>query len=273
MKIFISLITILFFLQTPIFAELTVLFGGDSLSDNLVEIDVNTGAVSSVKTVDPNQLGDLAFDSNTGTLYSSDQGTNELIIIDPDGTDTVVGNMGSDFSPVTGLAFDTNANVLYGSHFFSGDIFTINTSTGAGTFLGSAGFSALSALVFDPNANILYGMARGNSGQLLTIDTNTGAGTVVGTVGINDINALAFDVTTNKLYGASRQTNELLEINTTTGAGTVIGNMGTAFGDRVTAMAFVGGVGGNAVPEPSSIVLLLGAISVLFLRKSSFTKI
>ena len=74
--------------------------------------------------------GDLAFASD-GLLYHT-TASNELIAFDVDaGTYKVVGDIG--FSEVYGLAYDVNADVMYGMSAASQELFTIDLDTGAGT--------------------------------------------------------------------------------------------------------------------------------------------
>lgn len=82
----------------------------------------------------------------------------------------------------SGLAFDPIGGGLWASVRTPIDsLFTLNTLTGAATFVGTTGFSALTtALAFDPRGT-LYALIDNGSGEdyLATIDTRTGAGSLV----------------------------------------------------------------------------------------------
>lgn len=84
---------------------------------------------------------------------------------------------------IESLALHPTTGVLYAG---SGDtnkykqraaLYTINTSTGAPTFVGSTGMKELEALAFNPATNVLWGW--GYDKGLVTINTSTGAATVV----------------------------------------------------------------------------------------------
>jgi hypothetical protein len=125
---------------------------------------------------------------------------------------------------------------LYGAQFYSRDLLTINTTTGAGTAVGQMGFNGVAGLAFDPNTNTYYGSDTRND-QLLTINATTGQATAVGLFEIDNILALAFDPNTNTLYGAALGINSLVTINTATGQATVVGTM-VGSGGFVAGLAF-----------------------------------
>jgi hypothetical protein len=114
---------------------------------------------------------------------------------------------------------------LYGAQFYSRDLLTINTTTGAGTAVGQMGFNGVAGLAFDPNTNTYYGSDT-RTDQLLTINATTGQATAVGLFEIDNILGLAFDPNTNTLYGSESSTGQLLTINTTTGVATALGPLG-----------------------------------------------
>src|SRR3954447_24168376 len=69
----------------------------------------------------------------------------------------------------------------------TGDLYTINTTTGNASLIGSIGF-AVTGLAFDPLTGILFGSTSRNSispGSLITINPATGAGTLVGAYGLS----------------------------------------------------------------------------------------
>jgi hypothetical protein len=71
-------------------------------------------------------------------------------------------------------------------------LYTINTTTGATTLVGSTGLTGNSAggLAVDPNTGVLYAAVNTS---LYTINTTTGAATLVGNTGFSDISGIAFE--------------------------------------------------------------------------------
>ena len=122
------------------------LYGGTTLSDELVSVNITTGAATQI-----------------GVIETSP---------------------GNPIAALEALAFDPNTNTLYGYANGSRDLVSINTSTAAATIVGNTGFTNVMGLAFDPNNNILYGAQQVNTGadidRLITIDTSDGLGTVVG---------------------------------------------------------------------------------------------
>ena len=188
----------------------STLFGSDVLDDGLITIDTGTGTATFVGPypgVPHGAIGGLAYDSNTETLYGIDATTASLVTIDPTtGAATTVGPAGV-AGASTGLAFDPNSGTLYAADsVLNRKLYTVNTSTGAGTEIGSfmpdlgVGRS-IGALAFDPHTNTLYGVDGGSvsvgtntSDTLYTIDTTTAALTAVGPLGVaGDSSGLAFD--------------------------------------------------------------------------------
>jgi DNA-binding beta-propeller fold protein YncE len=116
----------------------------------------------------------LAFDPNTNTLYGTDSGKDQLVIIDTaTGGGTAVGPLSDDFVP--GLAFDPNTDTLYGVN-GTGKLITMDTATGSSTVIGPTLAGNIQGLAFDPNTNTLYGSSV-TLGNLVTLDTTTGAAT------------------------------------------------------------------------------------------------
>lgn len=129
------------------------------------------------------------------------------------------------------------ANVMYGGDFTgysSSQLLTVNTTTGAGTSVGTMGSGIVAGLAFDRNSGTLYG-ANVTTDELVIINTTTGAQSSVGALGIDTVGALAFDPNTNVLYGVDNATQNLLVINTTTGAASSVGAMGSS---NVAGLAF-----------------------------------
>jgi len=135
-----------------LYGALTQFFGGNS---ELVTIDTETGAVTSIGNIGFQNVGGLAF-ALDGTLYgvtSRFDRDGELITIDlRSGRGTLVGPTG--FNDFAALEFAPDGALyggLGGQNFnTSGSIIIINPETGAGTFLGLSGFTIISGLSFFP---------------------------------------------------------------------------------------------------------------------------
>jgi len=114
-----------------VFGNDGTLYGAGFSTTSLFTIDVGTGSGTNIGNMGFASSGDLAFNSGDFFLAST---TNELVSIDLSGgaTGTAIGPFG--FSNVFGLA-TADDGVLYG---VSGtQVFTVNTSTGAGSLLSN----------------------------------------------------------------------------------------------------------------------------------------
>lgn len=251
------------------------LYGTDTVTDQLVAIDPNTGVASAVGALGFAFVSGLAFDPGTSTIYGTDTVTDQLIWIDSaTGAGTAIGALG--FGTVAGLAYDPNSGTLYGTDTTTDQLIVIDPLTGAGTAVGALGFDYVEGLAFDPTTGTLYGSdpvadqlliinpatgaatAAGslsfgsvvalavdpNSGALYGADTSTNqlisidpgeSATAVGPLGFSSVTSLAFNPNTNQLYGVDGATDQLLLINPLTGAGTVIGPIGFS---QVEGLAF-----------------------------------
>jgi len=121
------------------------------------------------------------------------------------------------------LVETVQATSLFTGAFFasdsSGDLFTINTATGAATLIGNMG-AVMTDLAFSPSGE-LFGVTFTD---LYRIDPTTAASTLIGSLGLNDSNALEF-APDGTLFLASANSTLLRTVNTTTGATTVVGDM------------------------------------------------
>jgi hypothetical protein len=94
-----------------------------------------------------------------------------------------------------GLSFRPGLNQLWASVRYPIDsIFTLNTTTGAATYVGVTGFNALTnSLAFDPRGN-LFGLIDNGSGEdyLASIDTITASGSIIaGPLSVSNLQAIA----------------------------------------------------------------------------------
>ncbi|MCB9865506.1 MAG: M4 family metallopeptidase [Phycisphaerales bacterium] len=138
------------------------------------------------------------------------------------------------FGNVAGLAYDPNADTLYGTDTTSDQLVIIDPDTGAASAVGALGFASVSGLAFDPVSSTLYGSDT-TTDQLITIDPVTGAGAAIGALGFASVSGLAFNPTTGVLYGTDTSSDQLIVIDPLTGAGTAVGALG--FG-QVEGLAF-----------------------------------
>lgn len=129
----------------------------------------------------------------SGTLYATaitgSDGPSNLVTVDPlTGVLTTIGATG--FGPISGLAYDVAAGIMYGvtGGSASGNLITINLSTGAGTLVAATGLDKIGSIRFGSNG-VLYGGVTGNTllnpNFLITINKTTGAVTPVGDTGFS----------------------------------------------------------------------------------------
>jgi len=120
----------------------------------------------------------------------------------------------------------------------SGDLQTIDTTTGALVDVGSTGQgTATRDIAYDATTGTTFGTAiSGDMTDLFTVDTTTGAMTLVGTIqGIGEpsyVMGLAVDPSDGLMYGIEIVSSSLVAIDKSTGQGSVIGSLGfsTRFG-------------------------------------------
>jgi hypothetical protein len=136
--------------------------------------------------------------------------------------------VGTNVSGFASGAAPPAASALYGASGgvnTTSDLYTIDTTTGAGTSIGAIGFG-ITGLAFRPSDDVLFGVTNNNSASnpraLVTIDTVTGAGTLVGALGVaNGIADISFR-SDDALYGYAPTNRTLYSINTSTGAATQV---------------------------------------------------
>jgi hypothetical protein len=164
---------------------------------NFGTIDLTTGAFIPINDQGgSSNWGALAADPAANLLYTVDleQSTFPLLSVTPLGVITTIGDT-NQF--ITGLAFDSDTNVLYGVDGTS--LYTIDAGTGFATPVGATGISNGSpGLAFDTESDILYlnvGGSDPNADNLYRVDTGTGLATLVGPNGSTEglgIDGLAF---------------------------------------------------------------------------------
>ena len=166
------------------------LYGVDDVTEELITIDLTTGAGAAVGSlgVAVNDVG-LAFDV-LGRLWMVDDGTQNLYRVSPsNGHATLIGALGQQ---VTGLA--ARGMQLFG---LGGDgtnnLVTINTTTGAATPVGPLVNVSLSDGGLDFDAfGTLWGITDSIPGTVFRIDAGTGLATLhTTTSGVGGIENLA----------------------------------------------------------------------------------
>jgi len=243
--------------------------------NSIIRIDKNTGAGTLVgPTGNTNHaIADIAFDS-TGQLWGWSEETDELVSINKaTGALTIVGsNIGSEGD---GMDFDSGGT-LYGMfNGASGDLFTVDTTTGDATVVTSLSGAPLPsgnmpAASFGCDGSTLFALDGLNGNpqvSLVTVNTTTGAMTTIGDV-TNNTDGLAWDCTPfGTLYGATGGNGDdsitnsgvLYTLNPATGAANAIGSIG--FG--VTGLAIQPSTGvlyasttTNSLNSPNSIITI-----------------
>lgn len=271
---------------------------------HLVSIDLATGLATDIGPTNGPQLQGLAFDPGSGTLYGTEDPTTNLYTVNPaTGNATLLmgapGVSGLAFDPNTGLLYGwvtlthqlvkinpaTSATTflggggtidILGMAYISSsnrlmavsrtDLYEVNLTTGALTWIAQIGEPTPSDLAWDPLLNVFYGVsgtnfcsispagtmtkiaATGNPGpgitgvafnpgprtlyattlsDLLTINLTTGAPTTIGATGYTTLLDLTYDPGSSTLF-AMTLFGELVTINPATGAGTLVGSPAVA---------------------------------------------
>lgn len=170
----------------------------------------------------------------TDTLYAgrgSNLSTSNLYTVDTASPGPSVTSIGAIGDAVTGFAIDPTSNILYGvtTGSTSGHVrslITIDTTTGAGTLVGSLGGKAIPDIAFD-NTGQMYGWDNTNH-QLARIDKATGAVTDIGSSGISSPysgNGLAITSTNTAYLFPKGSFGAFYSMNLSTGAGTSAGTL------------------------------------------------
>ncbi|MBI3885972.1 MAG: hypothetical protein HY302_09630 [Opitutae bacterium] len=149
----------------PVTSTLFVVDGRGS--NSLFRYDPATGAATFIGTHGITDLFGLAYDTDNNVLYGATfSGTLALYTLDQNtGTATLVGNTGVG---IGGLAYDSTRHMLIGINDGGGQLFQLNTATGAATLLASPGGTNDSGISFDPVTNRLF--AFDFSGNLFSYD-------------------------------------------------------------------------------------------------------
>lgn len=99
---------------------------------------------------------------------------------------------------ILGISATASAQDMIGVS-WSGTVYTIDSTTGSGSFLASSGFSSLNSMAIDGSGTVYVAGGLAIS-DLISIDSTTGAGTFLGSTGINSIRGMAFNPGDGLLY-------------------------------------------------------------------------
>jgi hypothetical protein len=148
---------------------------------------------------------------------------------------------GGSLGVANGNLYTTAEGSYYGSHDY-GQLYSVNTTTGAATLVGSSGiyYSA-----FGSTTSGLYAIGSPGVGEhLYSINASTGAATEIGTSGVDPWYAGGHILSTNSasLYDAyGVNSYQLLSVNTTTGTETFIGDYVPGTSAKIMAMGEING--------------------------------
>ncbi|MFN0132248.1 MAG: hypothetical protein ACKVW3_06925 [Phycisphaerales bacterium] len=247
---------------------------GDAVN-NFGTLNTTTGNFAKVKDAPPRIEG-LAYNWNSGRFFAVSNDTfgvapgaagRKLWTIDPaTGTATYVANISGATGVINGLGYDPNANVLYGIVQATGQLVTINTTSGVATNLGPANGGTVGGLEFNPYNSTLYGVNDAGSTSLVRFNLPAGTMVSIGALGagIADCNGLGV-VANGDLYTINATTEQALRINPATGVATVVGASGGIFGASFGLSAVISPPAG-----PSCYANCDGSTSAPFLNVNDF---
>ena len=286
-------------LSTASFAGPLVMYGGlgghsitagpgASANDgSLAVISDTNGSVSIVgHPAGVARISGLAFDPS-GALFGTTQvaggfppppgptGASHLIRIDPD-TGALIADIGFiTFGGVpisiADLAVQPGTSALYGIRGpqdqlgGQGNLYTINTTTGVATFVGSTG-DFFGSIAFAPNGTLYMSSADLDAmDNLVNVSlkrlnpTNAAA---LGTIPTADFfGSLGIRSTDGVIFGGTGDQHQLFTINPVTGAETLVGD---------TGLRFIGDLDFRPVPEPGTLALMAvgsGMLALLVRRR------
>lgn len=187
----------------------------------------------------------------TGTNYGLSTPTNDFGTIDLEtGVFTPIND-----TELQGLALASYNGVLYATPEMpdtdEGNVYTVNTATGALTLIGTTGAAAPHGLdqLGATNSGGLYGIVGigVNTPDLASVDNSSGTATLIGdATPVCQLQTCGLSNNGPSLYAGIYD--QFYSVNTTTGAATFIGDTGTpsniplANSPEITALAFQGGV-------------------------------
>ncbi len=226
-----------------------------------------TGVFSLIGTTSTELTG-IAFSPITGVLYGVSADATTLYTVNAaTGALTTVGATGlgtGTFDIADGLAFRSDGTLFLadatGAGGSASNLYTVSTTTGAASVVGAIGNQSSATIGFDGSGNLFEINNQVTPNTLVSLNQSTGAGTTVGSVPFRDISGLAFSngilfgFTDTNQSGANT-TNSVVAVNTTTAGATFISSYNLGNGNVITAATPFQGA---AVPEPSTLALLMG---------------
>jgi hypothetical protein len=253
------LVVIAFVAALPAFSTTIYVSGSDA---NLYTIDPTSGVTTLIGSTGV-AMADIGI--LNGILYGvSFEADSALYTIDPNtGAATKIGPSGFFLNSLQGASNGT----LYaaGGPADCGvppfppcnQFFTVNTTTGAATEVGSPGtYSASGDLEFIGSTLYLTSQLAATD-FLYTIDPTTGVASSIGDISFAEVFGLAYvpGTGTGTLYGFNDDGNNVIAINPLTGAGNKVANYTNNFE--------IYGAAVSPVPEPGGAVVVLG-LGMLF---------
>jgi DNA-binding beta-propeller fold protein YncE len=212
-------------LTAPCFAQGTM-YLLDGSSRAVYTLDLATAVKSQVGTINSevNTVGGLAYDCVSGTMYLSSTTNDMLYRLDlTTFTATLIGAFSADVV-MHGIEWDRSTNTLWGGS--EGNLYRIDTGTGAATLVGNAGFGSFLNLGYHEARDILYG-SNTQTDTLYTIDRATGAGTLIGSLnGPTNPHGFAYVPHLDTMYLVCSSTDTLYTLNLDTGVATPVGALG-----------------------------------------------
>ena len=166
-----------------------------------------------------------AMIANAGILYAVQESTDSLVSIDTnDLSISVIGSLGTNFN-FGGLAYDNNSATLYmiGGR-GNNALYTVDTTTGNASLVGSHGINDLFGLTYDTTNNVLYASQFAGGSGLYSLNTSTGFATTINSAMANGIGGLAYDSNNDKLVGMSDGAGDLYEIDRSSGSQSLLFN-------------------------------------------------
>ncbi len=181
------------------------------------------------------------------TLYGTEGNPSTLRTLNPTtGISAPVGPTGT--GPITGLAYDKQADIMYGIGGGPGpsSLYKMNLSTGAATIVGNPLAQEFGSLEFGPDGNLYAGTSGSEvPASLYRIDTATGFATLVGTnIGFNQLTGLTLvpafsgyttEVTVTDATGGTRKRTYTISPLAIVAASLPHGAVGTAYSQPVGA--------------------------------------
>ncbi len=186
--------------------------------NGLITIDPATAAGTPVGT-GAGQFVNVPASNSAGQVYGWTEASDDAVLWDTAaGTITVLGESGVG-TLRQGLAFNAADELILING--NTNVYTIDTTTGAGTMVGTLGVVAHHG-DFEPNSGLYYGIDAGGGGPKNLVVADLSSFTVVDTIPtVDDLHTLTF-VPATRLFGttgngATASTSTLVEINPATG--------------------------------------------------------